>query len=110
MVYLVILTLSTLRDLFELEPLALADAAIIGSTVLLWAVVVRRLWLSHVLDRLLGLPSGQEFFACSGNPRAIPLHNAPIDCSALCAHTDDVKCTTKNTKDTTVSPLFHPGS
>lgn len=55
LVYVVILLVPELRRFFDLAPLGLRDAAIIGAALLLWAFLLRLVWRARLFERFLRL-------------------------------------------------------
>jgi cation-transporting ATPase E len=53
-IFVVVMIVPPLRDLFELQPLGLADIGIILGIVVAWAFGIRFLWRAKVLERLAG--------------------------------------------------------
>jgi cation-transporting ATPase E len=51
--YVAILAMPPLRDFFELTPLRLWDYLLLGVAALIWALLVRLIWRTRVLERLL---------------------------------------------------------
>lgn len=55
LVYVAILLVPGLRRFFDLAPLGLRDAAIIGAALLLWAFLLRLVWRARLFERFLRL-------------------------------------------------------
>lgn len=56
--FMVFLFLPGARDFFDFAPLRLLDYAIIAGLVVIWALVLRAAWRSHLLDRFLEVDLG----------------------------------------------------
>lgn len=53
-VYIAVLTVPPLRLFFQLVTLDLADYLVIGGLVVLWAVLLRRVWRTNAFGRFFG--------------------------------------------------------
>jgi cation-transporting ATPase E len=54
-VYMMILTVPMLQQLFELAPLSLLDCLFLGFVALEWCLILRAIWRTRFLDRFLGI-------------------------------------------------------
>ncbi len=53
-IFVLVLAVPQLRDLFELQALGLADIGIIAGVVVIWAFGLRFIWRAKVLEKLIG--------------------------------------------------------
>jgi cation-transporting ATPase E len=51
--YAVITAVPALRAFFELTPLRLVDYALLGAIAVVWALLMRLIWRTRLLERLL---------------------------------------------------------